>query len=64
MYHAGRYSVQYFFVFVAKFTTRGKFKLLKTGKPLWLSGKVVKNEKINEIERSQVCSPPPGQPLF
>jgi hypothetical protein len=28
------------------------------GEPLWLSGKVVKNEKINEIERTRVCSPP------
>jgi hypothetical protein len=27
------------------------------GEPLWLSGKVVKNEKINEI------APNPGQPL-
>jgi hypothetical protein len=29
-----------------------------TGEPLWLSGKVVKNEKINEIERTRVRSPP------
>jgi hypothetical protein len=28
------------------------------GEPLWLSGKVVKNEKINEIERTRVCYPP------
>jgi hypothetical protein len=28
------------------------------GEPLWLSGKVVKNEKIKEIERTQVRSPP------
>jgi hypothetical protein len=28
------------------------------GEPLWLSGKVVKNEIINEIERTRVCSPP------
>jgi hypothetical protein len=28
------------------------------GEPLWLSGKVVKNEKINENERDRVCSPP------
>jgi hypothetical protein len=28
------------------------------GEPLWLSGKVVKNEKINEIERTRVRSPP------
>jgi hypothetical protein len=35
------------------------------GEPLWLSGKVVKNEKINEIEKTRVRSPPyPGQPLF
>jgi hypothetical protein len=27
---------------------------------LWLSGKVVKNEKINEIERTRVCTPAPG----
>jgi hypothetical protein len=33
--------------------------MLIVGEPLWLSGKVVKNEKINEIERTQVCSPPP-----
>jgi hypothetical protein len=34
------------------------------GVPLWLNGKMVKNEKINEIERPQVRSPPyPGQPL-
>jgi hypothetical protein len=29
-----------------------------TGEPLWLSGKVVKIEKINEIERTRVRSPP------
>jgi hypothetical protein len=29
-----------------------------TGEPLWLSGRVVKNEKINEIERTRVRSPP------
>jgi hypothetical protein len=28
------------------------------GELLWLSGKVVKNEKINEIERTRVHSPP------
>jgi hypothetical protein len=28
------------------------------GEPLWLSGKVVKNEKINEIVRTRVRSPP------
>jgi hypothetical protein len=34
---------------------------LKCGELLWLSGKVVKNEKINEIERTRVRSPPtPG----
>jgi hypothetical protein len=30
----------------------------KVGEPLWLSGKVVKDEKINEIESTRVCSPP------
>jgi hypothetical protein len=30
----------------------------KVGEPLWLGGKVVKNEKINEIERHRVSSPP------
>jgi hypothetical protein len=35
-------------------------KLYKShfGEPLWLSSKVVENEKINEIERTQVRSPP------
>jgi hypothetical protein len=33
-------------------------KLLNCGEPLWLSGKVVKNEKINEIQRTRVRSPP------
>jgi hypothetical protein len=28
------------------------------GEPLWLSGKVEKNEKINEIERTGARSPP------
>jgi hypothetical protein len=28
------------------------------GEPLWLSGKVMKNEKIKEIERTRVRSPP------
>jgi hypothetical protein len=28
------------------------------GEPLWLSCRVVKNEKINEIERTRVRSPP------
>jgi hypothetical protein len=28
------------------------------GEPLWLSGKVVKNDKINEIKRTRVRSPP------
>jgi hypothetical protein len=28
------------------------------GEPLWLSGLVVKNRKINEIERTRVRSPP------
>jgi hypothetical protein len=31
--------------------------MTKTGEPLWLSGKVVKNEKMNEIERTRVHSP-------
>jgi hypothetical protein len=31
---------------------------LQHGEPLWLSGKVVKNEKINEIKRTWVRSPP------
>jgi hypothetical protein len=36
----------------------------KIGEPLWLSGKVVKNEKINDIKRTKVRSPQyPGQPL-
>jgi hypothetical protein len=33
-------------------------KAFATGEPLWLSGKVVKAEKINEIERTRVRSPP------
>jgi hypothetical protein len=32
--------------------------MLKIGEPLWLSGKVVKNEKIDLIERTLVCFPP------
>jgi hypothetical protein len=32
------------------------------GEPLWLSGKVVKNEKINEM-RGPGFAPHPGQPL-
>jgi hypothetical protein len=28
------------------------------GEPLWLSSKVVKNEKVNEIKRTRVRSPP------
>jgi hypothetical protein len=39
-----------------------KFKLSFTydlmGEPLWLSGKVVKNENINELKRTRVRSPP------
>jgi hypothetical protein len=35
-----------------------KQSAIKNGEPLWLSGKVVKNEKINEIERTRVHSPP------
>jgi hypothetical protein len=34
------------------------------GEPLWLSGKVVKNEKINDIERTQVRSPPRATSFF
>jgi hypothetical protein len=34
------------------------YKVSDLGEPLWLSSKVVKNEKINEIERTRVCSPP------
>jgi hypothetical protein len=37
-----------------------KWTVLPIGEPLWLSGKVVKNEKINEINRTWVHSPPPG----
>jgi hypothetical protein len=29
-----------------------KRTIVTLGEPLWLSGKVVKNEKINEIERT------------
>jgi hypothetical protein len=35
----------------------------KLGEPLWLSGKVVKNEKINECERTRVRSPPQATSL-
>jgi hypothetical protein len=31
---------------------------IHTGELLWLSGKVVKNEKINKIKRTRVRSPP------
>jgi hypothetical protein len=34
------------------------------GEPLWLSGKVVKTEKINEIERTWVRSPPRATSFF
>jgi hypothetical protein len=34
------------------------------GEPLWLSGKVVKNEKINEIKRTRVRSPPRATSLI
>jgi hypothetical protein len=37
--------------------------LFTTWEPLWLSGKVVKNEKINEM-RGPGFAPHPGQPLF
>jgi hypothetical protein len=33
------------------------------GEPLWLSGKVVENEKINEIKRTRVRSPPQATSL-
>jgi hypothetical protein len=33
----------------------------RQGELLWLSGKVVKNEKINDIERTRVRSPPPRE---
>jgi hypothetical protein len=32
--------------------------IFSSGEPLWLSSKVVKNEKIKEIERTRVRSPP------
>jgi hypothetical protein len=35
-----------------------KTKFSSWGELLWLSSKVVKNEKINEIERTQFLSPP------
>jgi hypothetical protein len=41
-----------------------KTSLLARGEPLWLSGKVVKNEKINEIERTRVGSPPRATSFF
>jgi hypothetical protein len=34
------------------------------GEPLWLSGKVVKNETIKEIERTRVRSPPRATSFF
>jgi hypothetical protein len=34
------------------------------GEPLWLSGKVVKNENINEIKRTRVRSLPPRATSF
>jgi hypothetical protein len=37
-----------------------KFRIC--GEPLWLSGKVVKMRKINEIERTRVRSPPSTHP--
>jgi hypothetical protein len=39
-------------------TKQADCKHVQVGEPLWLSGKVVKNEKINEIERTRVRSPP------
>jgi hypothetical protein len=35
-----------------------KLQITHWGEPLWLSSKVVKNEKINDIERTWVRSPP------
>jgi hypothetical protein len=34
------------------------------GEPLWLSGKVAKNEKINEFERTRAHSPPRATSFF
>jgi hypothetical protein len=34
------------------------------GEPLWLSVKVVKNEKINEIERIRVPATPGNNPFY
>jgi hypothetical protein len=38
--------------------------MAKIGEPLWLSGKVVKNEKIKEIERTRVRSPSRATSFF
>jgi hypothetical protein len=40
------------------FTALGIYNNYGHGEPLWLSSKVVKNGKINEIECTRVCSPP------
>jgi hypothetical protein len=39
-------------------TSKHKKLILIYREPLWLSDKVVKNEKKNEIERTRVRSPP------
>jgi hypothetical protein len=39
-------------------------KRWENGEPLWLSGEVEKNEKINEIERPRVRSPPRATSFF
>jgi hypothetical protein len=49
-----RYSVYKIYPFISYNWEWGG----KSGEPLWLSGKVVKNEEINEIERTRVHSPP------
>jgi hypothetical protein len=37
--------------------------IIAIGEPLWLSGKVVKNEKINKNQEDPGLLPNPGQPL-
>jgi hypothetical protein len=44
-----------------KFCTQ--VRILPVGEPLWLSGKVVENEIINEIKRTRVRSPPQATSL-
>jgi hypothetical protein len=48
----------YFFVALVTAPPPPTQKVDIMGEPLWLSGEVEKNEKINEIERTRVCSPP------